>query len=127
MRKQIGTTPKKGFRVRRNDARDGRVIRKYTGPGGAVVIPAEIWGLPVREIGCSTFEGCSSLASVAIPDSVTQIGEDAFRECSNLVTVNISPIEHIWGKNSFDGCSKLSRASHEALKKAQNIKVSIGF
>ena len=51
----------------------------------SVVIPNS-----VTSIGNSAFYGCSRLASVVIPNSVTSIGNDAFRDCSSLTSVNIS-------------------------------------
>jgi hypothetical protein len=39
----------------------------YTGPGGAVTIPATIDGLPVTRIGNSAFQGQTSLTSVTLP------------------------------------------------------------
>ncbi|MDR1218517.1 MAG: leucine-rich repeat domain-containing protein [Treponema sp.] len=66
--------PESDFEVNVNWAGSGLVITKYTGPGGNVVIPAKIQGFPVREIGEKAFEYCSSLASVAIPNCITEIG-----------------------------------------------------
>ena len=45
-------------------------ITGYTGPGGAVTIPATITGLPVTGIGDYAFSGCTGLASVTIGNSV---------------------------------------------------------
>jgi hypothetical protein len=36
------------------------------------------------EIGDSAFRGCTSLASITIPESVTQIGGYAFQGCTSL-------------------------------------------
>src|SRR5271156_6757390 len=49
-------------------------IARYTGPGGDVVIPDTINGLPVTEIADSAFGANTNLTSVTIPDSVTHIG-----------------------------------------------------
>ena len=42
-------------------------ITGYTGPGGAVTIPATITGLPVTTIGNSAFQNQTNLTSVTIP------------------------------------------------------------
>jgi hypothetical protein len=68
---------------------DECVITKYTGPGGRVIIPAKIQGLPVRVIGLEAFRDCTSLTSVTIPGSVTGIGNLAFRGCTSLTSVTI--------------------------------------
>ena len=53
-------------------------ITGYNCPGGAVVIPATIDGMPVVGIGDEAFYNCTGLTSVTIPDSVTSIGDEAF-------------------------------------------------
>ena len=65
-------------------------ITKYTGPGGAVAIPATINNLPVASIGTNAFYNCTGLTSVTIPGSVNSIGDYAFEVCNNLTTVTIS-------------------------------------
>ncbi len=52
-------------------------ITAYTGPGGAVSIPAEISGLPVTGVGARVFAGFG-LTSIVIPNSVTSIGDRSF-------------------------------------------------
>jgi len=64
-------------------------ITGYSGPGGDVVIPSEIDGLPVTSIAENAFNYCDSMTSVTIPDSVTYIGYGAFMMCSSLTTAVI--------------------------------------
>jgi hypothetical protein len=69
-------------------------ITGYSGPGGAVEIPATIrWttGITgtVTSIGNNAFYDSGVLTSVVIPDTVTSIGNDAFGGCINLASVNI--------------------------------------
>ena len=77
---------------------DGTItITEYAGPGGAVIIPSTIDGLPVTTIGYyisptiggpwGAFAGCESLTSVTIPASVTYLGWYAFADCLNLTSV----------------------------------------
>jgi hypothetical protein len=57
------------------------VITKYTGKEGRdIVIPASIWGDPVKRISKSAFEG-KKLTGVTILDGVTSIEERAFLNC----------------------------------------------
>ena len=62
-------------------------IVKYTGPGGAVIIPDTLTGLPVATIGEMAFFQCTDLTSVVIPASVKSIGNYAFGLCDALLGV----------------------------------------
>ncbi|HEU0008311.1 MAG TPA: leucine-rich repeat domain-containing protein [Verrucomicrobiae bacterium] len=83
-------------------------ITYYTGPGGAVVIPDTIDGLPVTSIGNSAFSHCTSLTSVTIPDSVTNIGHLAFYNCTNLTSVAIPNGVPGIGRAAFLFCYSLT-------------------
>ena len=83
-------------------------IIKYTGPGGVVVIPCTIDGLPVSGIGVWTFAHCSSLANVTIPDSVISIGDWAFCGCSSLANITIPDSVISIGDTAFYDCSSLA-------------------
>jgi formylglycine-generating enzyme required for sulfatase activity len=63
-------------------------ITGYSGPSGAVTIPATINTFPVTGIGTNAFYGNSSLTSVVIPNRVTNIGLEAFADCTNLTGVD---------------------------------------
>ena len=61
---------------------------RYIGSSTEVIIPEFIEhkgeNIPVTTIGDYAFDGCSSLTSVVIPNSVTTIGSFAFSGCNNL-------------------------------------------
>ncbi len=109
-------------------------ITGYAGPGGQVVIPDTINGLPVVDIEGSAFRNnavltgitipgtvisidaaafsdCSRLASVVILNGVKEIGPYAFLACTNLIDVAI-PESVIWiDMGAFAGCSNLGSIS----------------
>ncbi len=59
-------------------------------------------------IAAYTFNCCSSLASVTIPDSVVSIGMYAFKNCSSLTSVTIPDSVTSVGSNAIYGCSSLA-------------------
>ena len=70
---------------------DGTVeITNYTGNDTDIVIPAELDGKRVTEIGSFAFDSCTSLVNVKIPDSVLKIGNYAFMRCSGLKNITLS-------------------------------------
>ena len=65
----------------------------------------------LNSIGTLTFYYCSSLTSIMIPDSVTEIGYAAFCGCSSLTNISL-PNSVIYIDNSaFQGCSSLTNIS----------------
>lgn len=77
---------------------------------GAVVIPAEIEGKPVTEIGDLAFDFCAGVTSVTIPEGVTKIGSQAFFNCSTLASVTIPSTVTSIGDNAFNLCIALTSA-----------------
>ena len=76
-------------------------VTGYTGDAGDVVIPKLYKGKPVTSIGSSAFSGCTSLTSVAIPESVASIGSYAFKSCSALKGVNYLGTIEQWCNIAF--------------------------
>ena len=98
-------TPKSAFEWTSDGATV--TITGYVGDYTDVVIPPTIDSLPVVSIGTSAFNGCSSLTSVEIPDSVTSIGNSAFRGCSGLTSVEIPDSVTSVGDWAFRNCVNL--------------------
>jgi predicted nucleic acid-binding Zn-ribbon protein len=68
----------------------------------------------ISTIVASTFNSCSSMTIVTIPDSVTVIEGSAFASCSNLQEVHISKNVKTIGDKAFNYCTKLARIYCEA-------------
>ncbi len=62
----------------------------------------------IISIGDFAFSGCTGLTSINIPNSVTSIGDSAFYGCTGLININIpdgvTDIEHA----AFSGCTGLT-------------------
>jgi hypothetical protein len=82
-------------------------IAKYTGAGGAVVIPSMINGMPVVGIGAKAFFQNVAVTSVTIPSSVTSIASEAFSYCSGLTGVAISKNVTTIETYAFSDCNSL--------------------
>jgi hypothetical protein len=86
-------------------------ITRYTGPGGAVVIPSKIAGLPVTSIARFGFRSPTNLTSITIPNSVTSIGDSAFWERTSLTNASIPNSVTNIGRGAFYGCASLTSVS----------------
>jgi hypothetical protein len=83
-------------------------INGYKGPGGAVIIPDSISGLPVTSVAGFAFYSSSSLTRVTIPNSVTSIAAYAFYSCTSLTNVVIGSSVTNLGSPAFSSCASLS-------------------
>jgi hypothetical protein len=101
-----GLSPEEQFTYTTNN---GTItITGYTGPGGDVIIPDTINGLPVTAIGDQAFAWRQGLASVTIPNSVLRIERYAFYNCNFLTNVTIGSSVSNIGSYAFDTCVGLT-------------------
>lgn len=73
-----------------------------------LVIPYKINGVKITAVETSAFQGCASLKSINIPDSVTDIGHAAFEGCTSLTSINIPNSVTSIGGYAFNICSSLT-------------------
>ena len=82
-------------------------------------------------IGVCAFDGCSSLTSITIPNSVTSIGRSAFDGCSSLTSITIPNSVTSIGQYAFSGCISLTsitipnsvtKISYCAFKNCKNLE-----
>jgi hypothetical protein len=92
-----------------------RLARNVFGPEektvaipAALIIPAEIGGVPVVGIDESAFQHQPEITSVTIPDSVTYIGNASFRDCTSLTSITIPNSVTSIEDSAFQGCASLT-------------------
>ena len=73
------------------------------GAGGALV-----WDADETEIPDGAFDGCSTLRSITIPDTVTRVGDSAFRGCWGLTSVALPNSVTSIGSAAFENCYALA-------------------
>ena len=93
------------------ETQTAEVIQKK-GYEGDIIIPETVVfkkvAYRVTSIGECAFDGCFSLTSIVIPDSVTNIGESAFGGCSSLTSMVIPDRVTSIGECAFLGCKSLT-------------------
>ena len=104
---------------------DEATITGYTGSAKNLVIPSELGGKPVTEIGIFAFALCGSLTEVTIPEGVTSIGNAAFSGCSSLTEVTIPKSVTSIGDSAFYNCDALKTVYYGGSQTDWG-KISIG-
>src|ERR1039458_2014069 len=99
----LPTAPWVPFRYYTNSDNATVTITAYTGPGGAVIIPGAINGLPVTSIENEAFSSGTSLTSVIIPGSVTNLGYLELSSCFSLMGVYFQGNAPSLGQSVFSG------------------------
>lgn len=94
-----------------------------------IYLGPDVTALSWESMGYGTFEDCTVLETITIPDSVNEIGTAAFKNCSNLETAVISDSVTEIADDAFEGCDNLiiycSETSYAfAYASAQGIRVS---
>lgn len=74
-----------------------------------LVLPKQIDGKLVTEIGWEVFSRCTGLTSVTIPDSIAIISEGTFSGCTGLTSVTIPNSVTEIKENAFKDCTGLTR------------------
>lgn len=83
----------------------GGIAYEYKGimPDNTIIIIKE----GTKIINANTFQECTGLTAITIPNSVTTIGNYAFYKCSGLISVTIPGSVKSIGQWAFSYCSKL--------------------
>ena len=88
------------------DSSDGLATSSVMFAGKVVPVHSEFFGTPVTQIGSGTFAG-SDVQNVIIPDTVTKICSDAFDGCASIADIAI-PGGATIESNAFKGCTSLT-------------------
>ncbi|MBE6976557.1 MAG: TIR domain-containing protein [Ruminococcaceae bacterium] len=82
-------------------------ITLYKGTATNITVPSTINGYKVTSIGGLTFQNCTSLQSIIIPEGVTNIGQFTFHGCTSLQSVVLPESITQIKDSTFDGLASL--------------------
>ena len=86
------------------------MIERYDGwTASQIVIPDQIGGLFVSEIGPNAFADHEELVSVSLPDTITIIASNAFDRCISIREIVLPDHLTTLGDYAFAGCMTLER------------------
>lgn len=103
------------------------VITGYTGSDKNLIIPAEIDNKSVLKIENNALRDNKTLTSVTISEGIEDIGESTFENCTSLATITLpKTITHI-GKNAIFNTAYYNNESNWKLKRVtEDADLSIG-
>ena len=86
------------------------VITAYSGPGGAVAVPATVNNITVTGIGIEAFKNQTTITAITLPTTVTTIEEAAFFGCGGLTAVTFTAPAQLQkiGAKAFQDCAALT-------------------
>ena len=84
------------------------MTRIWDGFSGCTKLEAVTLPTTLELIGPNAFANCSSLASIEIPEGVTEIHQNAFSGCTKLETVTLPTTLELIGSSAFSNCSSLA-------------------
>ena len=94
---------------------EASVYRVPSDKQGTFIIPKTVeykgYTLTVNSIFDQSFEYCTDITSVIIPEGVTRIGNYAFANCSSLTSITIPEGVTSIGLEAFKGCKSLTSIS----------------
>ena len=87
-----------------------------------LVIPAQVEGVPVREIGREAFAGSETLKTVTVEQGVRSIGAGAFHGCSGLTEVVLPGSLTYIEKDAFRDCGSLRKITMPGVVMAGQVR-----
>ena len=87
-----------------------------------LVIPAQVEGVPVREIDRSAFAGNTTLKTVVVEQGVRSIGMNAFDGCAELTEVTLPSSLTFIDKEAFRDCGSLKEIAMPGIVEAGQIR-----
>jgi len=90
---------------------NGISITKYSGSSSFVIVPENINGILVTNIGDNAFRDHKEIKEVIIPDSIVSIGNYAFCECRGLKAIELPDKISFAGDHMLYNCRGIEKIS----------------